>query len=296
MTVAQFECHPGTLLEDREGDVSPEQAKATFGSSVDVKNVKRKQITCTLRFAKTSDVTLNSPGESIVPQISPDGIISARHVSPKTLFYKLTEKESKERENKVVLDKVDSMSEEASCPLVAVASKVVLPVLVHKHKVCIDVFSEAPIPGLEIFQPVIPHRAVTTSDLYTLPDIDNLIVEDYESGDKYARLVPGDNTEGLNFTTETERFNDLFSEGEGQAILDTHLPLCICEGEYLIAPIARTALGGANRPITTVQDTVVHAATLASVLSASNKSNSIGIAMQKITPGHQGDLMLHDGM
>lgn len=305
MTVAQFECHPGSPLKARASDVdgvvSSELAVATFGSTVNVDAVQQMEISCTLRFAKTSDVNMYSGGETIVQHVSADGIISARLVAPNILYYKFTDEDQAltiDERKKLAASK----AKEAQCPILAVSSEVVLPVLVYKGDVCIDFSAGTHIRGLEAYfhddgdeykpSPVWP------LDLYTDPEIENLIME--VGGYTYARLVPGDKTEALTYykaIADLRRIKgQVFGGSNSGEILKTQLPLCICNSEYRIAPIAREALGGADRPITTMQNTTVHAATLASHLSASHKSNSIGIAMQKIAPGHQGDLMLHDGM
>ena len=185
-----------------------------------------------------------------------------------------------------------------------------LPVLEYKGTVCIDYSADALVLGMCLYdgENCVP---VPTQDLYAIPAKEDLIM--IEGDNVYVRIVntseqpktlaDAQKLEQSADTALTKLSNGRERGGDDEpaaaapdiSLIGGYLPLCICKGEFRVARIGELN-GSAETLITTSHPTTVDAAMLADALSAGSKTNSIGIAMQKIPSGEQGDLMLHDGM
>lgn len=291
---------------------------------------------CRLRFNSTRDAGLYGLDQPVHASISADGVISAVGIRSilfmevdgvktentveglhksleQQVAKRVHERNYKELHNDHARHPGRNGSFDHMTALCGVSQgNISLPVLEYKGTVCIDYSADTPVLGMCIYDGE-KCSPVITQTLYTIPAKEDLIM--IESGDVYVRIV--DATEAPKTMQaarklENSATNALFkltalrareggdderalAETPDTSLIGGFIPLCICNGEYRVARIGELH-GSAETLTTTSHPTIVDAAMLAGALSADSKTNSIGIAMQKIPCGEQGDLMLHDGM
>ena len=209
-----------------------------------------------------------------------------------------------------------------------------VPVLTYDGKVCIDYTSNAIVEGIRVIYGAngIPRRC-STRDLYCMVDIDT-VCKVQDDGTIYTRRVSAGEGHGTQHGTVASLVNledwlihsreaqhavlgldgqagdigtaDLgVMETEEQAsdrsLLGGPLPVMIVtaeggslRGTVRVAPLLVHA--GTKHTATMVHDGPVDTELLADRMSRTGGRNVIGVAMQKIAPNTQGDLMLHDGV
>lgn len=324
----------GEARRAAERAVDEDLYKACFGSGCDVNKVNKKQINgCRLRFNSTRDAELYGLDEPVHASISADGVISAvgirsilfmevngvKNENTVEGLYRSLAQQVAERVQEH--DYKDLHKDHRRHPgrngsfdkktfLCGVSQgNISLPVLEYKGIVCIDYSADTLVSGMCLYDGT-QCFPVPTLALYAIPAKEDLIM--IEGNKVYVRIVDtseepktltaAQKLEQSAVTALTELGNGRGRGGDDEpgtmpdtSLIGGYLPLCICKGEFRVARIGELH-GSAETLITTSHPTTVDAAMLADALSAGSKTNSIGIAMQKIPSGEQGDLMLHDGM